>query len=64
MLEHGAQFDSEGNKELPAAIIENEFLSNIAEFEKQYEEHKTIKVFDKIGRPAHLNQLLKYRMRK
>lgn len=52
MLEHGAQFDSEGNKDLPAAI-ENEFLSNMAEFEKQFAEHKTIKVFDKIGRPAH-----------
>lgn len=52
MLEHGAQFGSEGNKELPAAI-ENEFLSNMAAFEKQFDEHKTIKVFDKIGRPTH-----------
>lgn len=56
MLEHGAQFDSEGNKELPAAI-ENEFLSNMAEFEKQFAEHKTIKVFDKIGRPAHFKSV-------
>lgn len=31
--------------------IENEFLKNIIEFEKQFDEHKTIKVFDKIGRP-------------
>ena len=29
------------------------FSEYIIEFEKQFEEHKTIKVFDKIGRPAH-----------
>lgn len=52
MLEHGVQFDSEANKELPGAI-ENEFLQNMAAFEKQFDEHKTIKIFDKIGRPSH-----------
>jgi hypothetical protein len=52
MLENGAKFEMNGDNELPAAI-ENQFLSNIAAFEKQFAEHKTIKVFDKIGRPQH-----------
>ncbi|HKO80001.1 MAG TPA: hypothetical protein VJU78_06395 [Chitinophagaceae bacterium] len=52
MLENGAKFVTNEENELPAAI-ENEFLSNMAAFEKQFGEHKTIKVFDKIGRPAH-----------
>jgi hypothetical protein len=52
MLENGAKFEMSGENELPAEI-ENEFLSNIAAFEKQFTEHKIIKVFDKIGRPQH-----------
>jgi len=52
MLEHGAKVGGNENNELPAEI-ENEFLNNIMAFEKQFEEHKTIKVFDKIGRPQH-----------
>jgi len=53
MLEQGAQFGNmEGTEECPAEI-ENQFLRNIIEFEKHYAEQKTIKVFDKIGRPAH-----------
>lgn len=52
MLENGAKFEMSEENELPAAI-ENEFLSNMAAFEKQFAERKTIKVFDKIGRPAH-----------
>lgn len=52
MLENGAQFEMSEENELPAAV-ENEFLSNMAAFEKQFAERKTIKVFDKIGRPAH-----------
>lgn len=51
MLENGAKFEMSNENELPTAI-ENQFLSNMAEFEKQFAEHKTIKVFDKIGRPA------------
>jgi hypothetical protein len=53
MLEKGAEFysEKEGN-ELPAEL-ENMFLSNIMEFERQFEQHKTIKIGDKIGRPAH-----------
>lgn len=52
MLEKGAQFGMSSDQELPAGI-ENEFLKNMIEYEKQFDEHKTIKVFDKIGRPAH-----------
>jgi len=52
MLEHGAKFGGNENSELPAEL-ENAFLNNMAAFEKQFEEHKTIKVFDKIGRPEH-----------
>ncbi len=53
MLEQGAQFGSmQGTGECPAEV-ENQFLRNIIEFEKQFAEHKTIKVFDKIGRPGH-----------
>src|SRR5687767_12518157 len=54
MLERGGQFGSNENKESPLSPeIENQFLNNIMAFEKQFEEHKTIKVFDKIGRPQH-----------
>ncbi|HEX7847942.1 MAG TPA: hypothetical protein VF476_19220, partial [Chitinophagaceae bacterium] len=54
MLEHGAKFDDSNSDEnsLPPEV-ENEFLNNIMAFEKQFAEHKTIKVFDKIGRPEH-----------
>ena len=51
MLEQGAEFGRmQTNGKLPTEI-ENQFLKNIIEFEKQFEEHKTIKVFDKIERP-------------
>lgn len=53
MLEQGAHFGSvPGGVDLPAGL-ENEFLKNVIEFEKQFQERKTIKVFDKIERPAH-----------
>ena len=53
MLEQGAQFGTmQADSELPAGI-ENQFLRNVMEFEKQFEEQKTIKVFDKIERPNH-----------
>src|SRR5450759_1662648 len=53
MLEQGAQFGTmQTDSELPAGI-ENQFLRNVMEFEKQFEEQKTIKVFDKIERPNH-----------
>jgi len=52
MLEHGAHFGGGENNELPAGI-ENEFLNNMMAFEKQCEERKRIKVYDKIGGPQH-----------
>lgn len=53
MLEQGAQFGNiQSASELPAEI-QNQFLKNIIAFEKQFEEHKTIKLFDKIERPIH-----------
>ena len=50
-LEKGAQFETFGNRELSPAL-ENEFLKNILEYEKQAENIRTTTVFDKIGRPS------------
>lgn len=59
MLEQGAQFGNiQSGSELPAEI-QNQFLKNIIEFEKQFEEHKTIKLFDKIERPTHFKLVSK-----
>jgi hypothetical protein len=55
MLERGAYIGGE-NKGLPAEV-ENQFLNNVMAFEKQFEERKTIKLFDKIGRPQHLKPI-------
>ncbi len=52
MLEKDASFAVSNSEDLPEET-ENEFLKNVIEFEKLFEEHKTIKVFDKIGRPTH-----------
>lgn len=53
MAEHGAQFYSpSGEKEIPAEI-ENIFLSNIIELERQFAARKTTTVFEKVGKPAH-----------
>src|SRR6185295_10150780 len=51
MLEHGGQFgelEEDGNTDLPPEI-ENQFLNNVLAFEKQFSEHKVVKVYDKIG---------------
>lgn len=59
MLEQGAQFGNiQSDSELPAEI-QNQFLKNIIEFEKQFEEHKTIKLFDKMERPTHFKSVSK-----
>jgi len=51
MLERGAEFEkTEKGNEL-SADIENQFLRNIMEFEKQFDQHKITTVYDKIGRP-------------
>lgn len=56
MLENGAHLN--GNEEMDLRPdIENEFLKNIIEFEKQFQLHKTIRVFDKIGRPHHFKPI-------
>jgi len=52
MLERGGHFGDAGAHNLPAEV-ENEFLKGVIEFEKQFDERKTIKVFDKIRRPDH-----------
>jgi len=53
MLEQGAKFGGMSDRDLPPEI-ENEFLGNVMAFEKKFEEErKTIKLFDKIGKPQH-----------
>ena len=52
MLENGARFGIQGKEELPPDV-ENTFLKNIIEFERQFEQQKMIKVFDKVERPSH-----------
>jgi hypothetical protein len=53
MLEKGAEFhESAESKELPPEV-ENVFLKNIMELERQFEESKVVKIFDKIKRPSH-----------
>jgi len=55
MLEHGGQFgelEEDGNADIPPEI-ENQFLNSVLAFEKQFSQHKLVKVYDKIGRPKH-----------
>lgn len=52
MLEHGAVMTESAGEEIPDEV-ENAFLNNIIAFEKEFENRKTVKVFDKIGRPSH-----------
>src|SRR5262245_55228798 len=51
MLEQGGHFGGPENSELPPEI-ENQFLNNIVAFEQHIANAKTIKVYDKIGRPT------------
>lgn len=52
MLEQGASFGNlNGNEKDLSPEIENEFLKHILAFEKQSAERKSIKLFDKIGKP-------------
>ena len=54
MLEHGADFYTPSEEDTTLnPEIENQFLNNIIEFEKQFQQRKTITVFDKIERPQH-----------
>lgn len=54
MLEHGGDFGApeNANAEL-SPEIENQFLNNIIEFEKQFQQRKTTTVYKKIGEPKH-----------
>lgn len=51
MLEKGARFHGQPCPLPPA--VENEFLKHVIAFEKQLEEHKLVKVFEKLGSPRH-----------
>jgi hypothetical protein len=51
MLENGAEFGTASERELSPGM-ENEFLKYIMEYEKQAENLETIRLFDKIERPA------------
>jgi len=59
MLENGARFEGSPSTdgELPPEL-ENQFLKNMIEFERRWEEHKTIRVFDKIGKPSHFRKVM------
>jgi hypothetical protein len=51
MLERGAEFTGISGQSLPPQL-ENQFLRNIIEFEKQSDDQGYIKLFEKLGRPA------------
>lgn len=53
MLEQGAQFGASGNPDPLPPEMENIFLNNVIAFEREFAKNKTIRLFDKIGRPAH-----------
>jgi len=54
MLEHGGQFGVNEKSDMPLPPeIENQFLNNILAFEQQYGTRKSVKIFDKIGKPQH-----------
>jgi hypothetical protein len=57
MLEHNGQYFSGTTDEEIPAEIENQFLTNIVEFEKEYASGKTISVFEKIGSPDHFKPI-------
>ena len=53
MLERGAEFYKGEDDNKLNADIESQFLRNIMEFEKQFDQRKVSTVFDKIGQPQH-----------
>src|SRR5579885_1596753 len=52
MLERGAEFFQPEDAPEISSELENQFLKNILEFEKQFEQQKRVTVFDKVGKPA------------
>jgi hypothetical protein len=53
MLERGAKFGTCNDPGELSPAIENLFLKNIMAFEEKMDGCKTIRIFDKIGRPSH-----------
>jgi hypothetical protein len=53
MAEHGGQFYSVDEDNQIPTEIENQFLSNVIEFERQFSSGRTITVFEKLGSPQH-----------
>jgi hypothetical protein len=54
MLEHGGDFGAPENQNAELSPeMENAFLNNIIEFEKQFQQRKTTTVYKKIGEPKH-----------
>jgi len=57
LAEHGGQFYSvDDNKEIPTEL-ENQFLANVIEFERQFSSGRTVTVFEKIGSPQHFKNV-------
>src|SRR5436189_1900579 len=56
MAEHGGQFYSGDVDTNVPTEIENQFLSNVIEFERQFSSGRTITVFEKIGSPQHFKR--------
>ena len=60
MLEHGGDFGAPENQNAELSPeIENQFLNNIIEFEKQFQQRKTTTVYKKIGEPKHFKPVSK-----
>ena len=55
-LERGMQLNMGGGADLPPEV-ENEFLKHIQEFERQFDQEKTIRLVDKIGNPGHFRKV-------
>ena len=51
MLERGAEFAKTDKEDALPADVENQFLRNIMEFEKQFDQRKVTTVYDKLGQP-------------
>src|SRR5690242_2555088 len=52
MLERGAEFHKPDDAPEMSSELENKFLRNILEFEKQFEQQKRITIYDKVGKPT------------
>ena len=49
MLERGAEFAKTNEEDALPPDLENQFLRNIMEFEKQFDQRKVATVYDKLG---------------